>query len=105
MFIILFVRGDTGVASNECVMLDVHVSVHVSLVFKGCRGNYSFSIKNLVSKIPKKQSVGVYIFDNMALYFECRINKSALLQTAFFGYFIIYHNHTDSKKNPMTHST
>jgi len=33
------------------------------------------------AKSPKKQSVGC-IFDNMALYFECRINK-ALLQTVF----------------------
>jgi len=29
-------------------------------------------------KLPKKQSVGVH-FDNMALYFECRINKNAAL--------------------------
>jgi len=29
-----------------------------------------------VGKIAKKQSVGVY-FDNMALYFECWINKNA----------------------------
>jgi len=36
------------------------------------------------AKSPKKQSVGV--FDNMALYFQCRINKNALLQT-FFGNF------------------
>jgi len=27
------------------------------------------------------------IFDNMALYFECRINKSVLLQTAFLVIF------------------
>jgi len=26
------------------------------------------------TKLPKKQSVGECIFDNMALYFECRIN-------------------------------
>jgi len=25
------------------------------------------------------------IFDNMALYFECRINKKALLQTVFLA--------------------
>jgi len=29
-------------------------------------------------KSPKKQSVGVD-FDNMTLYFECRIDKNALL--------------------------
>jgi len=28
------------------------------------------------TKSSKKQSVGVY-FDNMALYFDCRINKNA----------------------------
>jgi len=27
------------------------------------------------------------IFDNMALYFECQINKTTLLQTVFFGDF------------------
>jgi len=32
------------------------------------------------AKSPKKQSVEC-IFDNMALYFECLINKNALLQT------------------------
>jgi len=34
------------------------------------------------AKSPKKQSVRVYVFDNMALHFECRINN-ALLQTVF----------------------
>jgi len=34
------------------------------------------------AKSPKRQSVGVY-FD-MALYFECRINKNTLLQTVLF---------------------
>jgi len=29
-------------------------------------------------KLSKKQSVGVY-FDNMVLYFECRINKNSSL--------------------------
>jgi len=28
-----------------------------------------------VGKIAEKQSIGAY-FDNMALYFECRINKN-----------------------------
>jgi len=26
----------------------------------------------------------LYVVDNMALYFECQINKNALLQTVFF---------------------
>jgi len=33
-------------------------------------------VKTQSAKSPKKQSVGVF-FNNMALYFECRINKHA----------------------------
>jgi len=29
----------------------------------------------------------VYIFDNMALYFECRINKNVPLQTVFWRFY------------------
>jgi len=36
------------------------------------------------AKSPKKQSLRVY-FDNMALYFECRININAILQTVFLA--------------------
>jgi len=32
-----------------------------------------------VGKIAEKSSLWEYIFGNMALYFECRINKNALL--------------------------
>jgi len=38
------------------------------------------------AKSPKKQSVRV-IFDNMALNFDCRINKTRTLSDCFFGDF------------------
>jgi len=38
------------------------------------------------AKTLKEQSVRVY-FDNMPLYFRCRINKTALLQTVFLVIF------------------
>jgi len=34
-----------------------------------------YEVTSQWAKSPKKQSVGVCIFDNMALYFECRIQK------------------------------
>jgi len=47
----------------------------------------SLGYNSQLTKSPKKQ------FDNMALYFQCRINKNALLQTVFLailplGYFV-----------------
>jgi len=39
-----------------------------------------------VGKIAEKAVCKSVIFDNMALYFQCRISKSAL-QTVFFGDF------------------
>jgi len=36
-----------------------------------------------------KQSVGVY-FDNMALYFQYRMNKNALLQNVFFWHYFAH---------------
>jgi len=43
-------------------------------------------------KMPNTLShISIYlsgrIFDKMALYFDCRINKNALLHTVFFGDF------------------
>jgi len=40
-----------------------------------------YTLHNPVGKIAKKSSLKECIFDNMALYFEYRINKNALLQT------------------------
>jgi len=37
------------------------------------------------AKTPKRESVGV--FDNMALYFQCRINKRWTLSDCVFGDF------------------
>jgi len=44
-------------------------------------------------KSPKKQSVGVCIFDNMALFLSAELTKNAFLQTVFLavlptGYFL-----------------
>jgi len=41
---------------------------------------------NPMGKFAEK-AVGRSVFNNMALYFECRIYKNALLQTVFFGNF------------------
>jgi len=40
------------------------------------------------AKSQKKKPVKECIFDNIALYFKCQINKNTLLQTAFFGDFV-----------------
>jgi len=38
--------------------------------------------KNFIVLFPDSERAKV-VFDNMALYFECRINKNLLLQTDF----------------------
>jgi len=40
------------------------------------------------AKLPEKQSAAGVYFENMALYFECRINKNALflLWIVYFGF-------------------
>jgi len=39
-----------------------------------------------MGKIAEKAVCKSIFFDNIALYFECRINKNTLLQTVFFSY-------------------
>jgi len=54
---------------------------------KYCKSQYYYAgLFDTFSSGLIKQSVEC-IFDNMALHFECRINKNVLFQTVFFGDF------------------
>jgi len=50
--------------------------------FRLLKITYYFSLGKIAEKAVCRS-----VFDNMALYFECRINKNALLQNVFFGDF------------------
>jgi len=79
----LALRGDN---SPFCEFVKVEILIlRISVTFP----KYHFFRINPVGKIPEKavcRSVFECIFDNMALYNECQINKKALFRTVFWRF-------------------
>jgi len=81
-----------------CMIVVSIINAILSLVGLFVSAFGAFKASRDVSHISETTSLGYNsqlkcIFDNMALYFQCRINKNALLQTVFLailplGYFV-----------------
>jgi len=60
---------------------------HKEILLESEKGDLGYKLcNNPVGKIVEKAVYRIVFFDNMALYFECRNNKNALLQTFFWRF-------------------